>query len=110
MYCVRKSRANASSTSTTSGAGKENESANKPPNKVNAKKMMNKYTSDRCLCVYSTTAVQMPRLYWHKTEGRKDIRWRDTLLRGRCKVLNTQASTSNSGHLRVNVSGSKAPI
>ena len=36
-YGVRRSRANASSTSTTSGTGKENESANKPPNKVNAK-------------------------------------------------------------------------
>ena len=36
-YGVRRSRSNASSPSTTSGTGKENESANKPPNKVNAK-------------------------------------------------------------------------
>ena len=36
-YGVRMFRATASSTSTTSGTGKENESANKPPNKVNAK-------------------------------------------------------------------------
>ena len=44
-YGVRMFRANASSTSTTSGTGKENESTNKPPNKVNAKKMITKYTS-----------------------------------------------------------------
>jgi len=37
MHGVRRSRANASCTSTTYGTGKENESANKPPNKVNAK-------------------------------------------------------------------------
>ena len=33
-YGVRRSRANTSSTSTTSGTGKENESTDKPPNKV----------------------------------------------------------------------------
>ena len=37
-YGVRRSRTNASSTSTIPGTGKENESANKPPNKVKAKK------------------------------------------------------------------------
>ena len=68
--------------------------------------------------MYSTSVVQIPRLYWHKTEGRKDISFGETPFSVadskvslgqilRFSTASLEPSTSNSGHVRVNVSGSK---
>ena len=102
-YGVRRSRA---STSTTSGTGKENESANKPPNKVNTnKKMINNYTSQTGIFVYSTSVVQMP--CWHKTEGRKDVSFGETKyfkqrpLKGKCLWLQGTQKVECQAHVEV---------
>ena len=72
--------------------------------------MIHKYTSQTGVYVCIPLLLfRCPGSTGIKRRVEKDVRWRDTLLHGRCKVLDCQASISNSGHLRVNVSGSKAP-
>jgi len=59
------------------------------------------------------SVVQMPRLYWHKMEGRKEISFGETPFTvADSKVLNCQfgAKHFKQRPLKgVNVSGSKAP-
>jgi len=59
------------------------------------KKMINKYTSQTGVYVYSTSVVQIPRLYWHKMEGRKDISFGETPFSvADSKVLDCQFGTT----------------
>ena len=67
--------------------------------------MINNYTSQTGIFVYSTSVVQMP--CWHKTEGRKDVSFGETKyfkqrpLKGKCLWLQGTQKVECQAHVEV---------
>jgi len=65
------------------------------------------HTSQTDVYVYSTSVVQMSRLCWHKTEGRKDVRFGETKyfkqrpLKGKCLRLQGTRKIECQAHVEV---------